>query len=761
LIIIGISIILIIFSSSKIKIDTSIDNLFPKDFAFERAMELSSKVNISNKIILYISANNKNQLEIAIDKSMDILNKYDLKLKSGLPNTNDVQDILKYCEENSLLLYPYENLKNPFTKEEIKDRLQKKIIYIESNPFFYATDSFFLDPLMMGFDVLKFINKDSGRYTPFKDGIISKDQKNYIKIFNADFKNQDYDKVKILYQIDKDLCKMANSNNCISFLYSSHLYFYDSYKSIRLEVFLIFILSIFLTLLVFFIFFKKIDLLVYSFLPIVISFALSFLFIAIFKKSYGGIALAFGATVSGIAIDYTIHYISKASLYKTLSDFRKKNSLSMFLGFLTTIVAFLIIYLFSNIIALKEISLFALISITLSFFFSFFGLQKFLPPAYIESRPILNIRVRNRFSFIIWIIVVLFFVTGFFFVRFEDKILNLDKKHRFLEERIKLIKKNFAESTDSLFIVFEGDSKKELIEQATNALNILYQKNIELGNMSQLIFLPSNTILEKRKIFIKNNFNKEIFYNELRNSYFTIDSFDMWLRNIDNINSLQLSTLPQFLENELKNLFVEWNNKIYLMLFIEDRVKLNKIDSILNEAGIKHFVIDLIKDSGNGILKFEKEAIKLIFVAFIIIFIIILIGIRDIFGAFLIILSPLLSVIAALSTSFYTFRGINIMHIAASVIILGISIDYGIYITLSLIKGKDDQEIILTNRSILASALTTIAGFGALILSSNQAIFSLSTSIISGILMALLTSFVGIPFIFKIIEKIKLKRPSR
>lgn len=758
LIIIVISVVIIFFSYSKINLDTSIDNLFPKDFEFQRGMTLTSKVNISNKIILYVEGENKEKLETAIDESAKIIDKYNLNLNSTIPSSNDVLEILKYCEANSLLLYPYEMLENPFLQDRIKKGLKAKENYIESNPFFYGDEEFFLDPLMMGFEVIKYINKNSGRYMPFKNGIIGKDDKSYIRIFNADFKNQDYDKVKILYDIDNELYNISKERGFISFLYSSHLYYYDSYTSIRKEVSIIFIFSIILTLLVFFIFFRRIDLVIYAFLPIVVSFSISFFIIAIFKKSYGGIALAFGATVSGIAIDYTIHYLSKASLYSTISDFRKKNTISMFLGWTTTIVVFLIIYLLSEIIALKEISLFAIISITISFFLSFFGLQKLIPPSHLRmENKNLDINLSSKFNFIIWLIIILFFLIGFMFMRFEDNVLNLDKKHQILDKRIALIKEKFLESNESLFLVFEGNSKEELVDKGLKSLKLLNNNGLELNFIPLLLFAPSENIIRERKDFIKKNFNKEIFYKELNNSNFTIDSFEKWIDNINNIEKLRISSMPRYLQNEIDNLFVDWGNRLYLMIFVENREKLNKSHSILKDVGIEHFTIDLFRDSGKGILKFEKNAVKLIFISFFIISLIILIVLRNIKATLLIVMSPLLSIISVLATSFYTGRGVNIMHIAASVIIMGISIDYSIYVTLSLLRERGEDDIKVTNRSILVSALTTIAGFGVLTFSTNQALFSLGSSIVVGISVALLTSFVAIPFLFRKIERYSTK----
>ena len=73
---------------------------------------------------------------------------------------------------------------------------------------------------------------------------------------------------------------------------------------------------------------------------------------------------------------------------------------------------------------------------------------------------------------------------------------------------------------------------------------------------------------------------------------------------------------------------------------------------------------------------------------------------------------------------------LNILHIFILFIILSISIDYGIYIS----SYKTDKN---TNKAIFYSILTTFAGFGVLIFSSINALFSIGISATVGVLSIL------------------------
>ncbi|HOV15492.1 MAG TPA: hypothetical protein PK771_14490, partial [Spirochaetota bacterium] len=488
----------------------------------------------------------------------DIFKKLDFTLKNSIPDGEDINNIMKYAQKNSLLLFPYEWGDNPFSKESVENGIKKKEEYLVSTPFFSPDEDFFLDPLMKGFDVLKLANSGtSGKYFPEYGGIVSNDKKSYIKVLKAHFLSEDYENSKKLYELDKKINNYGKSKNMTSFLYSAHLYYWDSYKTIQFEVTYIFILSITLTLLIFFLFFRKISILFYGFLPIIGGFALTFLFIAIFKKEYGGIAFAFGSTTAGISIDYTIHYLSKICLYPNLKNLRDRLSFSMFLGFLTTIAAFVLLS-FSNIVSLQEMALFGILGITFSFLLNYFVLQKIIPPEEYQCQLYqVKIPEFGKIGFIVWIVILFIMVSGLFFSRFEDNIMNLDKRHPDMDKRIKLIQSSFSESTDSVFLVFTGSDRDVILKKSLLALQYLNKNSLSI--LTPAIFLPPKDILNERKSFVKNNFKSDVFNNSIKESIFEENSFNNWIENIKNIDSLNLSELPKYIEDEIDSMFVNWN----------------------------------------------------------------------------------------------------------------------------------------------------------------------------------------------------------
>jgi predicted exporter len=321
--------------------------------------------------------------------------------------------------------------------------------------------------------------------------------------------------------------------------------------------------------------------------------------------------------------------------------------------------------------------------------------------------------------------------------------------HKTLKKRLTAIKTNFLESSDSIFLAFEGINKNELLEKSMAASQIIEKKNPDLSFLSPAIFLPSETTVKKRKQFIKNNFNKKAFLEVLRKTDFTEDCFDNWLNKINNITDEKLTGLPDFINDEINSMFIKWNSKEYLLIPLYDRDRGSKIKKVLTKNNTDFFIIDIMKDTSDGLVKFEKNALFLLLLSIVIIFLILLIAYKNIIHAFTSILPCISALTACIAVTVITGRNYNIMHFVSSILLLGIGVDYGIFITGAFRDNYSQVEIKSTFQSIFISALTTLAGFGVLILSRNYSVFSLGSTMFTGIVTAFLTSYMALPFILK------------
>jgi predicted exporter len=83
----------------------------------------------------------------------------------------------------------------------------------------------------------------------------------------------------------------------------------------------------------------------------------------------------------------------------------------------------------------------------------------------------------------------------------------------------------------------------------------------------------------------------------------------------------------------------------------------------------------------------------------------------------------------------------NLFNVVASILIIGLGVDYGIFM---VCHGQQEDDL-ASSRAILISGLTTLVGFGALVLAKHPALHSIGLTVLLGISAAVPTAILVIP----------------
>lgn len=756
--IIAVSVLLIVFSASKLKLNSQITNMLPHDENLMRSVALTANSSVSDKLLLYIHNEDSEKLDAMIDKADSVIQTAEF-LTPNIPSARQINEIKLYLQKNAFVLYPYEKFEAPFSTDEMKSRLEKKFVYLQNNPFEDLGELFFADPLNQISDLMKLQFSSSNPLSIYRDGILSEDKTSYLRVFSTGSNSGDIQKSAPLLDLDKKITSIGEEIGGNSFLYGAHFYFMESSSTIQKEVSVICVFSIILTIFVFFFFFRNVELIFFAFMPVVAGMALTFFSILVFCKEFGAIALGFGATAAGICIDYSIHYLFKADFYPTLKDLRRGIGKSLFMGYLTTVLSFLLLLL-SRIDSLGEIALFGCLVITFSFAFCWFVLQNILPPEkifyhvkYLPFGEKLFPGWRIPFLCLFACLAI-----ASVFTHLETDSSKLDIAHKKLNERAEKIITEFGESTNNVFIGFPGKTKDEAIDLAMNATLAIYKEKPELLFLNPAIFLPTKNVVRSRVDYIKNNFNKQRFLEAVAQSDFTehaFDSFFTFLKSLEN-GTFELGDFPSYLEMQSKASIAEYDGMYYFMVHIGDRERAEMTYACLDSLNVKYVPVDIMRDSVKGLQMFEMKSMVLIGVAVVLIFFAIFIAFRNIRIALTSILPIIAGLIGILGINAVMQKPINIMHITSAILVVGIGVDYGILSSSTwnmLFKKELSGEEWIKKRnstiqSILAAAATTLASFGLLAFSSSGALFSLGISMIFGIVSALCTAVLIIPLAY-------------
>ncbi len=746
------AVVLIVISTRLIHFDTSIQSMLPDDPALQRSVALTALSSVSDKVILYISCDEKEALDTTIEMVNHLIEE-NKGLSDVFPTGADIMEITDYLSNNALVLYPYETQGSPFTSKEMSLRLDAKYKTLLSMPFDALDESFFKDPLNQVSQVLKLQFSKQSNLQFYKGGVLSNDGRSFLRVFSAGHNPNDVEKTKALEVLDEQISSIARSaGGGEAFLYGAHFYFLESASTIKGEVFFICLLSVLLTVLVFLFFFRNVEVILFSFMPIVAGIAVTFFLIYVLKGTFGALALAFGATSAGICIDYSIHYLFMVEFYPTLKQLRSHIGKSLFMGYLTTMVAFVILF-FSRISSLSDIALFGVLVLTACFLFNWVILQRLITPG------VYHYKVRcfdfsgytsNTVARGVFVVVMMIFFIASFATSLETDSASLDISHKELDSRGQRILGEFKESTNNVFLGFIGNSKEQAIGESVRA-SLLLSKDGSIPYLSMSLFVPPKSVVESRASIVRDTFDMDSFRLAVEGSEFTQDAFIPFYKLIDSFQngSFEFTDIPEYVGRELDSSIVEYEQMYYQVVHIGDRQLAKSVALTLDEAGINYVPIDVVTDSVEGLLAFERKALMLLFVAVLVILLLIAVAFRNIKTALTAVIPVVAGLVALLGVNAILQIPINIMHITASILVVGIGVDYGIYMACAYAQDGSKDGVNRTIQSVLVCALTTLASFAVLAFSSSGAMFALGMSMFAGILAAFFSATLIIPFFYR------------
>jgi len=484
----------------------------------------------------------------------------------------------------------------------------------------------------------------------------------------------------------------------------------ENSKKIQNDVNKIITISLVLLGVLYLIFLKNFYLFLNVTLTLVSSVLIGELIISSFFSEISIISLAFSIAITSISIDYMFHHYLHNYYEKGKFQFNK----SVFYGFMTTVSAFGILS-FIDFPLIKQIAIFSIISLSIaylhfSFLYPYLGI-KYISSFKIELKPS---RV-SLSSFTIIIFSLLIFVLSIFYVKFDFNIKNINYQNEKLIE------------SESFFSSKMNQDKKSMMLITADSIDTLIHNAKIVQNIDNKSIVPIATLLSKSEYNDKKNIIQEFNFKQLKNNlenfsdevgfrkgYFT-DSY--------NNHMIDLAYPVYSLEmiDELGYDVLYSNNIYFSYAFIDSK----KIDEVLSLSFVKNAQAKLLFEN---LLKkvYDDLLIYGTLTIFCIVIILFVVTRRNFLKSFTYILFPI-----SLMLFYGIFVPLNIMNIFMMFVILAIAIDYGIYINEKILLYK-------TKLAIVYSLMSTFAGFGILIISDINALYSIAITALIGIFSILL-----------------------
>lgn len=501
-------------------------------------------------------------------------------------------------------------------------------------------------------------------------------------------------------------------------------------------------------------------------IPVIYGAAMGLGVVYLVQGSISVIALGAGAIILGIAIDYSIHFLSHARHAQDLRSTIRELAFPLTVGSFTTIAAFLSLRFVATPI-LKDLGLFAAASLTGAALCTLIFLPHFpLGIKHNEERhTIFDTMGKWRPEKNKWLVLVIFLLTPVmlyfsFGVQFDNDLMHLNYLSPRMQQAQDEVSKANAFALSSVFLVAnEHDEENALqqLEKLTPTLDSLAAKGWVKGANNPTVLIPSKAEQERR-IARWNNFwtNERItqvqqtvntaakdygysvtafnnYGEQLRQPYHTLDEASVQLLKTfypggfsgdkDNHYAIAAIKVPQ-----------EHRKQVFAALSAQHEVKVTD----KQEGAVQ--LVKILNTDFNNIAIYST----------LIVFFALLIGYGRIELALMSFLPMAISWIWILGLMALLGLKFNIVNIIISTLIFGLGDDYSIFTMDGLIEKykHGTHKLESVRAAVYLSVVTVLIGLGVLLLAKHPALRSIAVISVTGMLCVLFISQTLQPFLF-------------
>lgn len=464
------------------------------------------------------------------------------------------------------------------------------------------------------------------------------------------------------------------------------------------------------------------------------------------------LTLTFGASLVGICDDYSFHYFAYHRVATSWCPQRTMRHLlpALSLGALTTILSFLGLA-FTPLVGLQQMAVFASCGILVSFGTVVLCFPSLLKEAHPRAhhRPSLYLGAQRVFAFwnrfrklllIIYGLILLLCLPGLRVLHVSDSPRALNALPQELQAEDQLIRTIMGLPHSHTHLIVEGQTAEDALQKLEQVTMLLHSQAdrppVELGPVLTS-FLPSlkqqkadllatQHLLEHRQFItqelVQLGFAEETlaqFFQTLTSPPDTWLHPEAWLQHDASLGMRHLWLGNTDAVSAPASLLVQ-------VVRVND---LPALQAILATIGGVHYV-DQVADFTRVFKQYRRQSVWLVGGAYLLIFVILLwyYGKRGI----LIMLPPALAAVVTISVFGYLGHPFHLIHMFMLLLILGMGVDFTIFIVESSVDDGPTTLLALT-----LSTLSTLLSFGLLSLSSQAVLQAIGLTVLIGVTGAL------------------------
>lgn len=477
---------------------------------------------------------------------------------------------------------------------------------------------------------------------------------------------------------------------------------------------------------------------------------------ALIYGSVSGIVLGFGAVLLGISVDYALHVYFALQKSNTSDNHTPAQTLTQIspaitFGALTTCSA-LAALLVSDIPGIRQLAVFSLFGIIASFFISLLILPHFITKRDNQRRTAPHKPYEPRGIAPLLALWIGILSAGLWFgqhTRINGDLRAMSFTSDEIQTDEEATRAIWGSMQDHILIFVRAQTFDGALEKNDLVWRFLHTNNATNSIISLAPLLPSVQTqllnIERWKAFWQTNGETTLALmdSEQKTAGFSSSAFSPFAKFIttapETFSSESLHELG--IQEFVDVLAIRANNEFLILTLLPSTTK---NVALLNEDAERELGARFV--SGSRFRELLQHAMRtdvlrisgLALAGVVLLNAILFHNPRKTLLALL----PIgVGVSAVLMVMYFFGQALNLFHIVSLPLIIGLGADYGIFMVCHSRQSAQDQ----TARAVLFSGVTTLSGFGVLVLARHSALHSIGITVLTGIGAAMLTALCVVP----------------
>jgi predicted exporter len=471
-----------------------------------------------------------------------------------------------------------------------------------------------------------------------------------------------------------------------------------------------------------------------------------------FFPKVSAITIGFGAVLLGISADFGLHVF-----YGFQEE--HKNARRILAGLagplsfcaLTTIGVFAVL-LFSALPGQRQLAVFSIAGILAALLLALFVMPHLMPARPVVALAKLSLPRTKTFWWLLWLLVILIGIIPAARVKFDGNLRSIGMIPKDILQDELIIKDTWGGVREQAFVLCAADNPEEALQKNDLLFQRISKEMPDVKFLSLAPLIPSQQTqqenLSRWNAFWHDSGQKAALRAELERQGpqydFNALAFEPFLQWLDRPRS---SFTPAEFERECNDKLISpfvtelKNGQSAVLTFVPDddlvTASLGKMDLDIRIVSNRQFSEQLNRETVKDFVRFFVGAIVLVIVLLLVLFALFR-DIKKLMLAFLPVLSGIIIMLAIMTLCGIRF---NIFNMVATILVIGLAVDYGIFIVSTCEKTTDYAVC----NAVLVSGLTTFVGFGSLMAARHPAMNSIGVTVAAGIIPSLLCALVVLP----------------